>query len=156
MGSGSQRQHNIQTHQPMSTPTPPTSHTQIILPLDSTCDKCYVVMVLFFLHLYSTLFHTNYSLLLRINTVYNSTIISNFFYPGSFSSVKARFKLKRQYGHFLLQTYIPSILIVIISWVSLWISMDAVPARISLGVTTVLTMATQLSGEHERSCLYSL
>ena len=54
--------------------------------------------------------------------------------------------LKRQIGFYLLQTYIPSILIVILSWVSFWISVDAVPARISLGVTTVLTMATQLTG----------
>ena len=65
---------------------------------------------------------------------------------GSFSCIHAHFSLKRQYGFFILQTYVPSILIVIISWVSFWINMDAVPARISLGVTTVLTMATQLSG----------
>jgi cation transporter family protein len=65
---------------------------------------------------------------------------------GRFPCVKAHFMLRRQYGFFLLQTYVPTILIVIISWVSFWISMDAVPARISLGVTTVLTMATQLSG----------
>ena len=67
-------------------------------------------------------------------------------FPGFYPCVKAKFFLKRQYGFFMLQTYIPSILIVIISWVSFWINMDAVPARISLGVTTVLTMATQLSG----------
>ena len=45
----------------------------------------------------------------------------------------------------MLQTYIPSILIVILSWVSFWVSIEAVPARITLGVTTVLTMTTQLS-----------
>ncbi|KAK2177848.1 hypothetical protein NP493_576g02004 [Ridgeia piscesae] len=54
--------------------------------------------------------------------------------------------MERLYGFFILQTYVPSILIVILSWVSFWVNMDAVPARISLGVTTVLTMATQLSG----------
>ena len=56
------------------------------------------------------------------------------------------FHLERQYGFFMLQTYVPTILIVILSWVSFWINMDAIPARISLGVTTVLTMATQMSG----------
>ena len=54
--------------------------------------------------------------------------------------------MERLYGYFILQTYVPSVLIVILSWVSFWVKMDAVPARISLGVTTVLTMATQLSG----------
>ena len=56
------------------------------------------------------------------------------------------FHLERQYGFFMLQTYVPTILIVILSWISFWINMDAIPARISLGVTTVLTMATQMSG----------
>ena len=65
---------------------------------------------------------------------------------GNFPCLKVRFSLKRQFGFYLLQTYIPSVLIVILSWVSFWISVDAVPARISLGVTTVLTMATQLTG----------
>ena len=65
---------------------------------------------------------------------------------GDFPCLEATFKLRRQFGFFLLQTYVPTILIVILSWVSFWINMEAVPARISLGVTTVLTMATQLSG----------
>lgn len=46
----------------------------------------------------------------------------------------------------MIQTYVPSVLIVILSWVGFWISSDAVPARISLGVLTVLTMTTQTSG----------
>ena len=58
----------------------------------------------------------------------------------------ATFDLERLYGFFILQTYVPTILIVILAWVSFWVNMDAVPARVSLGVTTVLTMATQLSG----------
>ncbi|XP_035770594.1 glycine receptor subunit alpha-3-like [Neolamprologus brichardi] len=39
-----------------------------------------------------------------------------------------------------------SLLIVILSWVSFWINMDAAPARVALGITTVLTMTTQSSG----------
>jgi Neurotransmitter-gated ion-channel transmembrane region len=45
----------------------------------------------------------------------------------------------------VLQTYIPSILIVVLSWVGFWINKDSEPARIALGVTTVLTMTTQLT-----------
>ena len=70
---------------------------------------------------------------------------------GSFPCLKATFHLHRQFGFYLLQTYIPTILIVILSWVSFWLHIDAVPARISLGVTTVLTMATQLSGSREQA-----
>lgn len=37
-------------------------------------------------------------------------------------------------------------MLVIVSWVSFWLDQGAVPARVSLGVTTLLTMATQTSG----------
>ena len=37
-------------------------------------------------------------------------------------------------------------MLVIVSWVSFWLDKDAVPARVSLGVTTLLTMTTQSSG----------
>lgn len=33
---------------------------------------------------------------------------------------------------------------VIVSWVSFWLDKDSVPARVSLGVTTLLTMTTQV------------
>ena len=46
----------------------------------------------------------------------------------------------------MIQTYVPSALIVMLSWVSFWINIDAVPARISLGVLTILTMTTQSTG----------
>lgn len=37
-------------------------------------------------------------------------------------------------------------MLVIVSWVSFWLDPNAIPARVSLGVTTLLTMATQISG----------
>ncbi|KAI0233032.1 Glycine receptor subunit alpha-3 [Lamellibrachia satsuma] len=68
-------------------------------------------------------------------------------YPtGTFSRLTARYDLERIFGFFLLQTYLPTILIVILAWVSFWINMDSAPARVGLGITTVLTMAAQLSG----------
>lgn len=45
----------------------------------------------------------------------------------------------------MMQIYLPSMLIVVISWVSFWIHRDASPARVALGVTTVLTMTTLMS-----------
>ncbi|XP_042278825.1 glycine receptor subunit alpha-3 isoform X3 [Thunnus maccoyii] len=63
-----------------------------------------------------------------------------------FTCIEVRFHLERQMGYYLIQMYIPSLLIVILSWVSFWINMDAAPARVALGITTVLTMTTQSSG----------
>lgn len=37
-------------------------------------------------------------------------------------------------------------MLVIVSWVSFWLDPNAIPARVSLGVTTLLTMATSISG----------
>uniref|UniRef100_A0A8C6SEJ7 Gamma-aminobutyric acid type A receptor subunit gamma3 n=1 Tax=Neogobius melanostomus TaxID=47308 RepID=A0A8C6SEJ7_9GOBI len=48
----------------------------------------------------------------------------------------------RRMGYFTIQTYIPCILTVVLSWVSFWIKSDATPARTALGITTVLTMTT--------------
>ncbi|ESO93833.1 hypothetical protein LOTGIDRAFT_182253, partial [Lottia gigantea] len=64
----------------------------------------------------------------------------------NFACIRANFKLDRAIGYFIVQVYIPSMLIVILSWISFWIDVEAVPARISLGVLTVLTMTTQSSG----------
>uniref|UniRef100_A0A3P8WAN6 Glycine receptor, alpha 4b n=1 Tax=Cynoglossus semilaevis TaxID=244447 RepID=A0A3P8WAN6_CYNSE len=65
---------------------------------------------------------------------------------GKFTCIEVRFYLDRQMGYYLIQMYIPSLLTVILSWVSFWINMDAAPARVGLGITTVLTMTTQSSG----------
>ncbi|XP_032437354.1 gamma-aminobutyric acid receptor subunit rho-3-like [Xiphophorus hellerii] len=46
----------------------------------------------------------------------------------------------------MLQTYFPTMLMVVLSWVSFWIDRRAVPARVSLGITTVLTMSTIITG----------
>lgn len=53
-----------------------------------------------------------------------------------------RFQLKREIGYYLLQIYLPCYLIVIISWVSFWINREAAPARVTLGITTLLTTST--------------
>lgn len=68
------------------------------------------------------------------------------FPSGNFSALKVSFDLRRQNGYHVLQTYIPTILIVVISWVSFWLDPNAVPGRVSLGVTTLLTLTTLASG----------
>lgn len=65
---------------------------------------------------------------------------------GVFSFLNVTFTLERQNGYHLIQTYLPTFLIVMISWVSFWLNVDATPARVTLGVTTLLTMTTVASG----------
>ncbi|XP_066290359.1 glycine receptor subunit alpha-2-like [Branchiostoma lanceolatum] len=63
----------------------------------------------------------------------------------TFTSVEIQLHLSRRLAYHLMQMYIPSTSIVIMSWVSFWFSIDTVPARVCLGVTTVLTMTAQSS-----------
>ncbi|KAL4230687.1 Glycine receptor subunit alpha-3 [Mactra antiquata] len=65
---------------------------------------------------------------------------------GSFSTLKLEMDLIRSVGFYFLQVFIPSIMLVFLSWVSFWVDPNAVPARVSLGVTCVLTMTTQSAG----------
>ncbi|KAJ1351254.1 Glutamate-gated chloride channel alpha [Parelaphostrongylus tenuis] len=65
---------------------------------------------------------------------------------GTYSCLRTVLQLRRQLSYYLLQLYIPSCMLVIVSWVSFWIDRTAVPARVTLGVTTLLTMTTQSSG----------
>ncbi|XP_029463195.1 gamma-aminobutyric acid receptor subunit gamma-4-like [Rhinatrema bivittatum] len=61
---------------------------------------------------------------------------------GDYMVMTVYFDLSRRMGYFAIQTYIPCILTVVLSWVSFWIKRDSTPARTSLGITTVLTMTT--------------
>jgi Neurotransmitter-gated ion-channel transmembrane region len=63
---------------------------------------------------------------------------------GAFPCLEIRFVLHRDFGFFLIHVYVPSTLIVILSWVSFWINVDASPARVSIGLLTVLTTTTQV------------
>ncbi|EYC15153.1 hypothetical protein Y032_0038g3658 [Ancylostoma ceylanicum] len=64
---------------------------------------------------------------------------------GEYSRLVSYFLFKRNIGFYIIQIYLPSVLIVVISWVSFWLSRDATPARVALGVTTVLTMTTLMT-----------
>ncbi|XP_022193633.2 gamma-aminobutyric acid receptor subunit alpha-6 [Nilaparvata lugens] len=59
-----------------------------------------------------------------------------------FSVVKATFILRRNIGYFVLQMYVPCILMVCSSWVNFWIDPDCTPARVQLSVTSVLSITT--------------
>ncbi|XP_066445889.1 gamma-aminobutyric acid receptor subunit pi-like isoform X2 [Eleutherodactylus coqui] len=65
---------------------------------------------------------------------------------GTYPRPTLYFVLKRNIIYFILETYIPSSLLVVLSWISFWISRTSVPARTCFGVTTVLSMTTILMG----------
>ncbi|XP_041652765.1 gamma-aminobutyric acid receptor subunit alpha-6-like [Cheilinus undulatus] len=68
---------------------------------------------------------------------------------GEYVVMTVFFHLKRKMGYFMIQTYIPCIMTVILSQVSFWINKESVPARTVFGITTVLTMTTlSISARH--------
>ena len=66
-------------------------------------------------------------------------------WTGEYSCLRVDLIFKREFSYYLIQYYIPCCMLVIVSWVSFWLDQKAVPARVSLGVTTLLTMSTQTS-----------
>ncbi|XP_053648421.1 glycine receptor subunit alpha-4 [Cherax quadricarinatus] len=68
------------------------------------------------------------------------------FQIGNYSCLVAEFHMRRAIGFHLVQSYLPTILIVVISWVSFWMDVDSVPGRTTLGVTTLLTVSSKSSG----------
>lgn len=62
---------------------------------------------------------------------------------GNFTCLEVVFTLKRRLVYYVFNTYIPTCMIVIMSWVSFWIKPEAAPARVTLGVTSLLTLSTQ-------------
>uniref|UniRef100_A0A8C4QVT1 Gamma-aminobutyric acid (GABA) A receptor, alpha 5 n=1 Tax=Eptatretus burgeri TaxID=7764 RepID=A0A8C4QVT1_EPTBU len=61
---------------------------------------------------------------------------------GDYAVMITYFSLKRKIGYFVIQTYLPCIMTVMLSQVSFWLNRESVPARTVFGVTTVLTMTT--------------
>lgn len=56
------------------------------------------------------------------------------------------FRFERQIGHHLIQTFAPSALVVVLSWFSFWLGLDAIPGRVTLLVTCMLTLVTMFTG----------
>ncbi|XP_070543004.1 glycine receptor subunit alpha-1-like isoform X1 [Ptychodera flava] len=70
------------------------------------------------------------------------------YYTGNFSCIEVDFIFTRLLGYYWISYFIPSLLLVILSWVSFWINPHASPARVALGVTIVLTVTTQAISVH--------
>lgn len=66
------------------------------------------------------------------------------FFSGNYSRLSLTFTFKRRLSLFITETYIPSIMIVALSWISFWINYKAAPARVALCITTVRTQLEQI------------
>ena len=61
------------------------------------------------------------------------------FFKGSFASLTAVFSFRRRTESFISSIFVPSIVLVVLSWCCFYISPAAVPARVALSITTILT-----------------
>eukprot|EP00063_Salmo_salar_P093687 XP_014068522.1 PREDICTED: gamma-aminobutyric acid receptor subunit pi-like [Salmo salar] len=77
---------------------------------------------------------------------YYTSVSEAVYETGLYPKLVLHFALRRNVLFFILETYAPSTLLVVLSWVSFWISQSSVPARTCIGVTTVLTMTTLMMG----------
>ncbi|XP_050459035.1 gamma-aminobutyric acid receptor alpha-like isoform X3 [Cataglyphis hispanica] len=73
------------------------------------------------------------------NPTANHSIAPGFSH-ADYSMLLVYFHLQRHMGNFLIQVYGPCVLLVVLSWVSFWLNREATADRVSLGITTVLTM----------------
>uniref|UniRef100_A0A183CGE8 Neur_chan_LBD domain-containing protein n=1 Tax=Globodera pallida TaxID=36090 RepID=A0A183CGE8_GLOPA len=78
--------------------------------------------------------------------IYNYAIMEHSFKRDKFSCLEAIIHLNRQIGYHVVQSFIPTGMIVMISWVSFWIDRRAVPARVTLSFTTLLSLSTLGNG----------
>ncbi|CAO1348804.1 unnamed protein product [Diamesa hyperborea] len=68
-------------------------------------------------------------------------------FAGNYSSLSFTVVLARQMGFYLLDYFLPSMMIVAISWVSFWLQADQSAPRIMLGTSTMLTFITLASAQ---------
>ncbi|ENN83250.1 hypothetical protein YQE_00390, partial [Dendroctonus ponderosae] len=75
---------------------------------------------------------------------------------GEFSVLEVSFNLQRHTGYFLIQVYVPCILIVVLSWVSFWIHREATSDRVGLGENNLSSatsrwLASNIFRHHHRA-----
>uniref|UniRef100_A0A8C8JLY9 Glycine receptor beta n=1 Tax=Oncorhynchus tshawytscha TaxID=74940 RepID=A0A8C8JLY9_ONCTS len=67
------------------------------------------------------------------------------FYAGAgyYTCVEVIFTLRRQVGFYMMRVYAPTLLIMVLSWLSFWINPDASAARVPLGILSVLSLSSE-------------
>uniref|UniRef100_A0A913I4W5 Neur_chan_LBD domain-containing protein n=1 Tax=Strongyloides stercoralis TaxID=6248 RepID=A0A913I4W5_STRER len=68
---------------------------------------------------------------------------------GEWSCIRAYIVMKRLVLFHVIQTYLPTGMLVVVSWMSFWLDPRASPARISLTITGLLTLTTMSNGARQ-------
>ncbi len=66
-----------------------------------------------------------------------------YFFQDPWSCLEGHYVFHRRLGHFIFNEYVPTVIIVSVSWYSFWLKPEKTLERISLGVTTLLTIYSQ-------------
>ncbi|XP_049801112.1 glutamate-gated chloride channel-like [Schistocerca nitens] len=64
---------------------------------------------------------------------------------GDYSCLKVELLLRREFNYYMIHVYLPSCMLVIMSWASFWLDRGDTASRLSLVVAALLVLAVQVS-----------
>lgn len=64
----------------------------------------------------------------------------NTFTTGNYTVLTVTFPFKRRMGYYIIQVYIPCVFLVMLSWIVFWMRPDDSASRLTVGITTILTI----------------
>ncbi|CAI5447239.1 unnamed protein product [Caenorhabditis angaria] len=74
---------------------------------------------------------------------YSVIAVEQMYPAGWWDELTVAFVFQRRYGWYILQGYIPTMVTIVISWISFYLGPRAIPARTMLGVNSLLAMTFQ-------------
>lgn len=80
-------------------------------------------------------------------TKVNASMAQNGAFIGKFDNLVFNFQLSREIGFYIMDYFIPSILLVCTSWLTFWLQADNTAPRVTLGTSTMLSFITLASGQ---------
>lgn len=64
----------------------------------------------------------------------------NSYSTGNYTVLSVTFPFKRRMGYYIIQVYIPCVFLVMLSWIVFWMRPDDSASRLTVGITTILTI----------------